>query len=99
MLSIIKAVMLGALLQIAVGTGLTVYLFNHTGDIALQYAQMAERNANAYTDMAKQSMTKVIHDQYNRLQLEQSREREDMKNWVDRRIDLKVSQALREVKY
>ncbi len=98
MLSIIKAIMLGALLQIAVGTGLTVYLFNHASDMALQYAQMAERKANAYTDMAKQSMTEVIHDQYNRLQLEQSREREDMKNWVDRRIDLKVSQALRAIK-
>jgi len=97
-LSIIKAIMLGALLQIAVGTVLTVYLFNHASDMALQYAQMAERNANAYTDMAKHSMTKVIHDQYNRLQLEQSREREDMKNWVDRRIDLKVSQALRAIK-
>ena len=98
MLSIIKAIMLGALLQIAVGTGPTVYLFNHASDMALQYAQMAERNANAYTDIAKHSVTKAVHDQYNRLQLEQSREREDMKNWVDRRIDLKVSQALRAIK-
>ncbi|QXZ13019.1 hypothetical protein KVQ82_23520 [Pseudomonas sp. AO-1] len=92
MMSIIKAILLGALLQIAVGAGLTVYLFNHTSDMALQYAQMAERNANIYTDV-------TVRDQYNRLQREQSSEREDMKSWVDRRIYLKVSQALGEIKH
>lgn len=91
MMSIMKAVMLGTLLQIAVGASLTVYLFNHTSDTALQYAQMAERNANIYTDV-------IVRDQYNRLQREQSSEREDMKSWVDRRIDLKVSQALKGIK-
>jgi hypothetical protein len=88
---IIKAILLGALLQIEVGAGLTVYLFNHTSDMALQYAQMAERSANTYTD-------EVVRDQYNKLQLEQSQSREDMHAWVDRRIDLKVSQALKGIK-
>jgi hypothetical protein len=85
---IIKAIMLGVLLQITVGTGLTVYLFNHTSDMALQYAQMAERNANTYTD-------EVVRDQYNRLQIERSQEREDMRQFLDRRIDLKIDQAMK----
>ena len=91
MSGVIRAVIFGALLQIAVGTGLTVYLFNHTSDMALQYAQMAERSANTYAD-------EVVRDQYNKLQLEQSQSREDMHAWVDRRIDLKVSQALKGIK-
>jgi hypothetical protein len=86
---IIKAIMLGVLLQITVGTGLTVYLFNHTSDMALQYAQMAERNANTYTD-------EVVRDQYNRLQIERSQEREDMRQFLDRRIDLKIDQAMKQ---
>lgn len=91
MKGIIRAIALGALAQIAVATGLTVWLFNHNNDMALQYAQMAERNANTYTEQ-------VVRNQYNRLQLEQSQSREDMHTWVDRRIDLKLSQLPKEQK-
>lgn len=91
MKGIIRAIALGALLQIAVGCCLTAWLFNHSNDMALQYAQMAERNANTYTD-------DVVRDQYNRLQIERSQERESMQQFVDKRIDLKLSQAIKEIK-
>lgn len=91
MSNIIKAIMLGALLQIAVSTGLTVYLFNRTGDMVQQYALFAEQNANRYTD-------KISRDQYNQLQIERSQEREDLHVWIDRRIDLKIQKAMEEIK-
>lgn len=87
MKGIIRAIALGAFIQVMVGAGLSVWLFNHNNDMALQYAQMAERNANTYTD-------EQVLQQYNRLQLEQSQSREDMHAWVDRRIDLKISQSI-----
>lgn len=40
--------------------------------------------------------TELVHDQYNRLQVERSQEREDMRQFVDRRIDLKISQAMKQ---
>lgn len=91
MKGIIRAIALGASLQIAVGCCLTAWLFNHNNDMALQYAQMAERNANAYAD-------EVVHDQYNRLQIERSQEREDLHKYIDKRIDLKLSQTTKEIK-
>lgn len=90
MSNIIKAIMLGALLQIAVSTGLTVCLFNHASDTAQQYALLAEQNANRYTD-------KISGDQYNQLQIERSQEREDLHVWIDQRIDLKIHKAMKEV--
>lgn len=86
MKGIIRAIALGAFFQVVIGAGLSIWLFNHNNDMALQYAAMSERNANAYTD-------EVVRDQYNRLQVERSQEREDLHTWVDRRIDLKLSQA------
>lgn len=88
-MSTIKAIMLGALLQITVSTGLTVYLFNHTNDAALQYAQLAERNANQRT-------VELVQAEYNRTQILLSQEREDIHAWVDKRIDLKIHQAMKE---
>lgn len=82
---IILAMSLGFLAQIVIATGLTFWLFNHNNDMALQYAQMAERNANAYTDEA-------LRLRYNQLQLERSQERESLHAWIDKRIDLKISQ-------
>ncbi|MFJ2429533.1 hypothetical protein [Pseudomonas sp. NPDC087804] len=91
MKAIIRAIALGTLVQLAVATGLTFWLFNHNNDMALQYAQMAERNANAYTDEA-------LRLRYNQLQLERSQERESLHTWIDKRIDLKLSQLPKEHK-
>ena len=91
MKGIIRAIALGAFIQVVIGAGLSVWLFTHNNDMALQYSQMAERNANTYTD-------EVVRDQYNRLQLEQSRSREDMRLFVDKRVALKLSQAIKELK-
>ena len=86
MKGIIRAIALVAFIQVVVGAGLTVWLFNHNNDMALQYAQMAERNANTYTDG-------MVRDQYNRLQVERSQEREDLHKWVDHRISLQLSRV------
>lgn len=88
---IIKAIAIGALLQIAVGSFLTVYLFQHTNDAALRYSQLAEAQANSYTD-------EVTRAQYNQLQIERSQERDELHKWVDQRIDLKLQQAFKESK-
>lgn len=83
--------MLGAFLQITVVAGLTVYLFNHTNNMALQYAQLAERNANQRT-------VDLIRIEHNELQVQFSDERSSMRDYVNNRVDQKVSQALREGK-
>ncbi len=88
---IIRTIALGFVVQIAVATGLTFWLFNHDNDMALQYSQLAERNANAYTDEA-------LRLRYNQLQLERSQERESLHAWIDKRIDLKLSQLPKERK-
>lgn len=90
MKGIIRAIALGAFFQVVIGAGLSIWLFNHNNDMALQYAQMAERNAAHYTD-------ETVRDQYNAVQVQLSQEREDLHNWVDRRIDLKLSQ-IKEIK-
>lgn len=85
--SIIRAIAVAAIVQV-VALGLLIsYLFVHTDNMAKTYALLAERNANSYT-------TELVHDQYNRLQVEQSRERAQLHDWVDKRIDLKLSEAL-----
>lgn len=91
MKGIILAIGLGFLAQIVIATGLTFWLFNHNNDMALQYAQMSERNANAYTDEA-------LRLRYNQLQLERSQERASLHAWIDKRIDLKLSQLPKENK-
>jgi hypothetical protein len=88
---IIRTIALGFVVQIAVATGLTFWLFNHSNDMALQYAQMAERNANAYTD--EQVM---LHN--NQLQLQFQAERSSLQEFVERRVNLRISQALKENK-
>lgn len=47
--------------------------------------------SQTYTDTA-------LRNTYNQLQLERSQEREQIHDWVDRRIDLKLSQAIKETK-
>jgi membrane protein involved in colicin uptake len=87
--SIIRAIAVAAIVQV-VALGLLIsYLFVHTDNMAKTYALLAERNANSYT-------TELVHDQYNRLQVERSQEREDMRRFVDRRIDLKINQAMKQ---
>lgn len=88
---IILAIGLGFLAQIVIATGLTFWLFDHSSDVATQYTKMAERNANAYTD-------EVLRLRYNQLQLERSQERESLHAWIDKRIDLKLSQLPKEHK-
>lgn len=87
MVSVIRAIVLAAIAQVMILALLIGYLFVHTDNMAKTYALLAERNANSYT-------TELVRDQYNQLQVEQSRERAQLHNWVDKRIDLKLSEAL-----
>lgn len=91
MKGIIIAIGLGFLAQIVIAASLTFWLSNHNNEMAIQYAQMAERNANSYTDEA-------LLLRYNQLQLERSQERESLHTWIDKRIDLKLSQLPKEYK-
>lgn len=86
MVTVIRAIVLAAIAQVAILSLLVGYLFIHSDTMSQMYAAMAERNSARYTDQ-------VVHDQYNRLQIERSQEREDMRQFVDKRIDLKLSQA------
>lgn len=80
MVFVIRAIVLALLLG---------YLFVYTDNMARIYALSGERSAKSYTK-------ELVHDQYNRLQVERSQEREDMRQFVDRRIDLKISQAMKQ---
>lgn len=86
MVTVVRAIVLAAIAQVAILALLIGYLFVHADNMSQVYAAIAERNAAQYTDQ-------LVHDQYNRLQLEQSQSREDMHTWVDRRIELKLSKA------
>ncbi|OPK06122.1 hypothetical protein [Pseudomonas sp. VI4.1] len=85
---IIKAIAIGAMLQIAVGSFLTVYLFQHTNDAALRYSELSELSANSYTD-------EITRAQYNTIQQQFADERSSMKDYVEKRIDLKIDKAMR----
>jgi hypothetical protein len=88
MTSVIRAIVLAAIAQVMILALLIGYLFVHTDNVAKTYALLAERSAS-YTK-------ELVHDQYNRLQVERSQEREDMRRFVDRRIDLKISQTMKQ---
>jgi hypothetical protein len=85
MVSVIRAIVLAAIAQVMILALLIGYLFVHTDNMAKTYVLLAD----SYT-------TELVHDQYNRLQVERSQEREDMRRFVDRRIDLKINQAMKQ---
>lgn len=89
MVSVIRAIVLSAIAQVVLLATLISYLFVHTDGTAQAYALLTEQSAAHYTDEA-------VRDQYNLLQVERSQEREDIHAWVDKRIDLKISQAMKE---
>jgi hypothetical protein len=60
MVSVIRAIVM--ILALLIG-----YLFVHTDNMAKTYALMAERSANSYTK-------ELVHDQYNRLQVERPKD-------------------------
>lgn len=91
MVAVIRAIVLAAIAQVAILALLIGYLFVHADNMSQVYAAIAERNANTYTEQ-------VVRNQYNRLQLEQSQSREDMHTWIDRRIELRLSQLPKEHK-
>lgn len=86
--SVIKAVVMAAVLQCVVSVGLSFWLFQHSDNMAMRYSQMAEANANAYSD-------KLVQDFYNRLQIERSQDREQLHEWTQRQISLRIDQAMR----
>lgn len=79
---------MAAVLQMMVGTGLTFWLFQLSDNMAMRYSQRAEANANAHSE-------KLVQDFYNRMQVEQSREREQLHEWTERQISLRIDQAMR----
>ena len=89
MINVIRAIALAASIQVLILGFLIGYLFVHADNMAQNYALIAERNSNAYTN-------EVVHDQYNTLQRERESERDSLHTYIDKRIDLKIYQALRE---
>lgn len=89
MVTVLRAIALAAMLQVAVGAGLTAYLFTNTNDAALRYSNLAEQSANIYTD-------EIALRQNNAMQLQFSDERASMKNYIENRIDLKIDKAMKE---
>lgn len=83
---VITAIAVACVLQISATLGFTSYMINHTNDVARQYALLAERNANLHSDQ-------TTLDMYNRIQIERSQERDDLHQYIDKRIDLKIFEA------
>jgi hypothetical protein len=81
----VKAIFVAAVAQVCILSMLIGYMFVRTDDMALRYSQLAERNS-----------AQLVRDQYNNIQVQFSQEREDLRKWVDQRIDLKLQQALKE---
>jgi hypothetical protein len=100
MVSVIRAIVLSAIAQVVLLAALIGYLFVHTDGTAQAYALLAEQNAAHYTDEVAKGLKDYadegLRNQYNDLQIQFSGERADMQNFVDRRIDLKLSTFLNE---
>lgn len=88
MVNVIRAIALAATIQVLILGSLIGYLFVHTDNMAQNYALIAERNSNAYT-------SEVVHDQYNTLQREREQERDSLHAYIDKRIDLRIHEALK----
>ncbi|AZC94215.1 hypothetical protein C4K28_1472 [Pseudomonas chlororaphis subsp. piscium] len=91
MVSVVRAIVLSAIAQVALLAILVGYLFNHTNDTALQYAQLAERNAELRA-------AELVRIEHNELQVQFSNERNSMHDYINKRVDLRISQALKEIK-
>lgn len=89
MTNTIKTIVFATILQVGILASLIVFLTFHTDDIAKQYANMAEQNATAHTEMMLTHYNTDIQNQMNA-------EREDMHAYIDRRIDVKLIQALQQ---
>jgi hypothetical protein len=83
--STIKAVVVACCLQIVVTLSMSVYLFDRANSRSEFLATLAQANAASYTD-------NVSLRYYNQTQQERSAEREDLHEWVDKRIDLRLAQ-------
>lgn len=84
-MAIIRAIVLAAIAQVTLLALLVGYLFHHGNEMAMKYAAMAERSAESYTDQRAQGL-------YNEIQVQFYDERESLHAYIDRRIDLKLSQ-------
>ena len=62
-----------------------------SGVFATYMLDRANILSQSYTDTA-------LRLQYNQLQVERSQERDQLHEWMDRRIDLKLNQAMRGIK-
>jgi hypothetical protein len=86
--AIIRCVIITCVIQLVAVVGLGGYLAIHNSREAAYLSALAQSNAAFYTDEVSQRY-------YNRLQKELSVERADLHEWVDKRIDLKLHQALK----
>ncbi|KPG99429.1 hypothetical protein AEQ67_09840 [Pseudomonas sp. RIT-PI-q] len=87
--AIIRSVIVACVIQVIAFVSLGSYIYTRNNQQAAYYAAMAERNAAAYTD-------DVALRYYNELQVERSDERAALHEYIDKRIDLKLRQALEE---
>jgi phosphoenolpyruvate-protein kinase (PTS system EI component) len=86
--AIIRCVIIACVLQIGAVVGLGGYLAIRNSNEAVYLSALAQSNAAYYTDA-----TSLRY--YNKLQQELSAERDDLHQWVDKRIDLKLYEALK----
>ena len=91
MVTVIRAIVLAAIAQVAILALLIGYLFVHADNMSQVYSAIAERNAAHYTD-------EVVRAQYNAIQLQFQDERDSLHKFINKRVDLKISQAIKEIK-
>lgn len=91
MVVVIRAIVLAAIAQVIILAVLVSYLFIHADNMSQVYAAISERNSAHYTD-------EVVRDQYNGLQLQFQSERDSLHEYIDKRVDLKISQAIKGIK-
>ncbi|MCY1262216.1 hypothetical protein D9M68_42440 [compost metagenome] len=75
------------LLQIIAVCFMVGYVYHRSVGEAAYFAALAQSHSEVYTDA-------VALRHYNQIQQERSAEREDLQMYIDKRIDLKLSQAI-----
>lgn len=85
--AIVKAVVAVTALQITAVFFMSGYAYQRNNQETAYFATLAQSHAEKYTDA-------VALRYYNQIQQERSAESEDLHQYIDNRIDLKLSQAL-----
>lgn len=83
---LIRALAIATLLQIGATSCLTFFMIDHSANAAREFSLQIEQRANEHTGA-------VVLDMYNRLERQRNTDRDEMHNYIDQAISLRLTRA------